>query len=703
MPYTPSTALVFERLAPASTALVFGQGASIPTANVALAAALPGPGLHISVTPNASAALAATLPGPSVLIKLTPLAELGLSITLPAVGVRISAVPGAQVAITVALPGLSTAITLRPALPAAIVMTLPGPAASLQTDYLSNTQRPTIARLHTLAQIGAPLQTGATQPQQHASSTSAGTAGRFEQAQSAPQASHIATFANASTRPTDTAAQFDDAQPRRDTQSRAPMQEAERQWQRFYAPFQEADRLAAARLAGRFEDGLNDRRATVQSQFQEAQRLPARRYSATVWPAVPISAYRAAPFEQAVPPPPGRWVRPTVVPIVPTDWGTALLFACPPLTAPHLLFGITPCPTAPVALFQILPARFYMTIHSIYAQRLPDLADVPLFEATVSADSGSYCWSLSASGPANLFELLAPVAGLPAQLRLTLDGIPWVFAIDSISRSAQFGKTGATIQGRSLTALIAAPYVRSESRIEPDDKTAQQLALGNLANTGINLDWGVGAGANANSGMIDWLVPAGAYSRQGTPLEAVSRIVQAAGGYLQSHRSSATLLTRHPYGTRAGDTSGAPWDWMTGAADVELAPDALITESVDRNDGPDLNAVYVSGTTAGVLALVKRTGTAADKLADMVTDSLITHADAARQRGLAVLGAAGRKYAVRLDLPVLTGVGQPGVLDVGQLVQVNTATPWRGRVRGVSVSAKRPSLRQTITLERHVA
>jgi hypothetical protein len=355
---------------------------------------------------------------------------------------------------------------------------------------------------------------------------------------------------------------------------------------------------------------------------------------------------------------------------------------------------VPPDPELPAALFYILPARFYMTAHTIFAQRLPDLADIPIFEATVAADSGSYCWSLQASGPASLFELLAPVDGLPVQLRVTLDGMPWVFAIDAISRNRQFGRSGVSVQGRSVTALIGAPYLRATTRDNAGGALlAQQLAVAALDTTGIDLDWG----------LTDWLVPAGAWSHQGTPLDAVQAIAQAAGGYLQSHRSTATLLARHPYAQRAGDLPGAPWGWMTGAADVELATDALITEGVERKDGSDINAVYVSGTTAGLLALVKRTGSAADKLASPITDSLITHADAARQRGLAVLGSAGNKYAVRLELPVLTGSSEPGVLDVGQLVQVNASIPWRGRVRAVSVSAKRPILRQTVTLERHLS
>ena len=373
---------------------------------------------------------------------------------------------------------------------------------------------------------------------------------------------------------------------------------------------------------------------------------------------------------------------------------THLLFQHPAPTNARLLFGgVYIEPDKPQSTLYILPARFYMTSHTIIAQRLPDLAELPIFEATVSADSGSFCWSLSANGHASLFDLLAPVNGLPARVKLTLDGIPWVFAVDSLSRNSGFGKTGVSLSGRSVTSLISAPYMRVATRNNAGGaRTAQQLAAEALNLTGVTLDWGI----------TDWLVPTNAWNHQGTPLDAVQTIVQAAGGYVQSHRSDAKLLARHPYGARIGDAAGAPWGWMQGAADVELAPDAIITDSVERKDGADINGVYVSGTTQGVLGLVKRTGTAADKLAAMVTDPLITDVVAARQRGLSILGAAGAKYNVQLDLPVLTGANQPAVLEVGQLVQVNTATPWRGRVRAVSVSAKRPSLRQSVTLERHL-
>jgi len=675
------TNLIFDRPAPASTTLVFGDDAAISRVDLTLTAALPALTAHIILAPRADITLTGQLPGLTANIRLAP---------------RLDAI------VQGALPELTARITLSLVIPITVTALLPALTAQIPLTYHTNTQRPTVAHLHSSAQMAAPSESGIQHLQQHAQASGSSTRASWQPSLpcSSVGAHH---FAQASPTPHAVRTAMQDA-PAQHTTTHAAMQDGDHQWLRFYSQFQEADRLATARLTGMMQDGLRDRGTRRTARWQDAAHLPAKRYTGHAGAGIATPRYTDSPFQEARVPPVGitLWPGPPVIP--PPYWGTALVFQCPPLLYPALVFGVQPCyPVTPAAIFAILPARFYMTTHSIYAQRLPDLADIPLFAATVSADSGSFCWSLSASGPASLFTLLAPTGGLPAQLRLTLDSIPWVFAIDSISRSAQFGQTGCTIQGRSVTALIAAPYVRSESRLEPVEKTAQQIAVDNLTNTGIDLDWGIGTGATANAGLIDWLVPAGAYSRQGTALESVSRIVKAAGGYLQSHRNLPTLQARHPYGWRTGNISGAPWHWMTGAPDVELAPDALITEIVQRQDGPDINAVYVSGTTHGVLALVKRTGTAADKLANMVTDALITHADAARQAGLAVLGAAGHKYAVTLDLPVLTGAGQPGVIEVGHLVQVNASTPWRGRVRGVSVSAKQPTLRQTITLERHIA
>lgn len=334
-----------------------------------------------------------------------------------------------------------------------------------------------------------------------------------------------------------------------------------------------------------------------------------------------------------------------------------------------------------------------MIAHELTAQRLPDLAPVPIFGVQLSADAGSYAWQFSAQAPLSVFDQLAPVAGVPQQLRITIDGIAFAFVVDRLQESERFGQRGAVISGRSITAALARPYAAETTRLNTAPATAQQLAAAALDLTGVALDWA----------LTDWLVPAGAWSHTGTPLAAVQAIAEAAGGYVLSARNAPTLLVRHPYPTLQGGIPGGPWNWPSADPDVEIAPDALITRSIERADGPDINGLYVSGTTAGVIALVKRTGTAGDKLAPMVADALITEEAAARQRGTAILGAAGAKHLVQIDMPLLTGVDAPGVLDVGQLVEITEAQPWRGRVRAVSVSARHGGeVRQSVQIERHI-
>jgi hypothetical protein len=357
---------------------------------------------------------------------------------------------------------------------------------------------------------------------------------------------------------------------------------------------------------------------------------------------------------------------------------------------PHnivLLFGVDPCAGAPgnAPLF-ILPRSTYMTVHAIEVVTLPGLMPVPVATASLSTDQGSFGWTLNATGPASLIEQLTPSAGVPVQLRVTLDGLVFVFAVEGLQRTRAFGQTGASITGRSITALVGDPYMPEGTFMNAADATAQQLMEAALEFTGVTLDWQI----------TDWLVTAGAWSFSGTPLAAVQRIAGAAGAIVQSHRSNAIfrILPRYPT---------LPWEWAATTPDVTFPLDPVVTDGWQRADQPAYNGVYVSGQSQGVLAFVKRTGTAGDLQAAMVTDALITHADAARQRGGSILGAAGPQAQVSIELPVLTGMSEPGIFNVGQLVQVtDPAGTWRGLVRGVSVRVDRPSIRQTITVERHL-
>jgi hypothetical protein len=603
--------------------------------------------------------------------------------------------PNADCSIAAALPALAGAVCVAIALRVDGAATLPGLAGAVVCAQDMAAQRPLVAQVHAGAQVAQAVRSGVRHPAQITRATTAGATTPAQEAMAVASAT-IARAQDAARTARQAKAAFTQALGAPTLPQAVLWQAADpRARPAVQSPFAQGVRGGTAVQGVRWQEGLRDRHAHRLARAQVAQAVPPIYTKARAQPAKALLAARLVRMQDAMHPAAGVSpypTRPTPAPLV--DWATALLFACPPLVYPALVFGAKPCVVLPTggATLVILPARFYMIAFNVFAQRLPDGAEVPLFDATVSIDVGSFCWALSASAPAGVFEQLSPTSTLPVQLRVTMGGVPWVFAVDGLARTHSFGQQAVRIQGRSVTALLGAPYMPVTTRNNAYAATAQQLALQALDGTGVDLDWG----------LTDWLVSAGAWSHQGTPLQAVQQIASAAGGFVQSHKSAAQLLTRHPYAGRAGDLPGAPWGWAQGAADVELAPDALITTSTQRRDASAYNAIYVSGTTAGVLAHVKRTGTAGDVLAPMQTDALITHADAARQRALSVLGATGAQHDITLELPILSGAGQPGVLEVGQLVQVNTTTPWRGRVRAVSVAAKRPSLRQTITLEHHL-
>lgn len=348
-----------------------------------------------------------------------------------------------------------------------------------------------------------------------------------------------------------------------------------------------------------------------------------------------------------------------------------------------------------------------MQVHNITAELLPQVGNSPgvfidIPSVTVAADIGSFCRSFSAVGHISLFDQLAPVGGLPQRIRITLDGIAFVFVVGLVRETEAFGKRGVQFSGHSVTKLLSDPYARAGTWFNSTAQTAQQLAENVLQYTGVTLDWGV----------TDWLVPAGAWSHHGTPLSAVQSIAASIGGYVQSHRTEPVLQVRHPYPLLAGGLPGGPWNWYAAGVtpDVSLASEALMTIGTERRDGADLNAVDVSGSNQGVWRKVKRIGTAGEKTpGSPVVDPLITTDEAASQRGLSILGAAGAKHFIDFELPILTGIGQPGILEVGQLALVNQinhlgqTTPWRGRLRGVSASASFGGrVRQTVNVERHL-
>jgi len=571
---------------------------------------------------------------------------------------------------------------------------LPGAQVSGGSRYVNNVARPTVNRTAGRWQVAATRHAGIAPRYQHSQPCEIGRDPRWQDARPLPSALVLAFNETLhAIRPWAVLRQQDGT-----GLPNAPLTLAQQQADpaarlSVLLRQQDGNRVSAGPLTQHHQDGWRDRRYWASVRHQQGRALETWK-SASAGMAVTLALGILARYQAAMRARAGVYARPAASPAPQPCYTPSglLVFAGPRASDGLLIFmceraggGALPHRTIAIPVL-----RVYMTTHHMQAVLLPGGESVTLLDVQLSADADNPGWSLSATGPDYLMDQLGG-AGAPKQIRLTIDGLPWVFAVERLDRTRAAGQRRVRISAVSTPMLLGQPYLPAQTWLNAQDVTAQQLVADALQYTGVDVDWQI----------PDWLVTAGAWSFTGTPLAAAVRIAESVGAVLQSDPVNPLLryLPRYPT---------MPWEWPHTPADVTMPSAAILTDSLERGDQPEWEAVYVMGTTQGVMTRVKRTGTAAALLAPMVTDDLITHVDAASQRGRAILGAGGRQANITLSMPLLSGatIGQsgPGLLHVGQLLEVvEPAETWRGLVRGVSLAASFSSgqVRQSLRVERH--
>jgi hypothetical protein len=437
-------------------------------------------------------------------------------------------------------------------------------------------------------------------------------------------------------------------------------------------------------------------RTAVQLIHQTGSPVGAR-WSSTHAVAAARRLTRVLPWDEAGRPKIGRSSPPVEPPIEPPPifrMHPDLEFCCPATQAglrwrPTLTLNFTRQPCIGAGL--VIPAlRVYFVSNSVDVVRLPGREPIPVKSINLSIDADSWAWGFTAAIPYSAIEMVEPTAVGPTEIEITINGLTWVMLVEGFDIRREFGSSEANIRGRSSLAWLADPYAPKRSFTPDAPFTARQLAELELERagliTGFDLDWQ----------LPDWLVPAGAWSYESlSPVQVIARLVESVGGTLNAHPHLRRLLAKSRY-------PSLPWEWANQTAHRTLPIDVVKTLSARWQEKPAFNAVFVAGERQGLVARVIRSGTAGDLLAPMIVDPLITHADAARERGRAVLADTGRQALVTLELPMLPSIG---LLDPGRLIAVGeNGQSWRGLVRGTTVSASWSQsliVRRTVEVERH--
>ena len=593
----------------------------------------------------------------------------------------------AEAALQAQLPALRVGLRVAPLDTAALACQLPGLRVSVLASYDSDVQRPLVGEAATAWQVAGqlraavadhPMQQAAALPSRQASTWSEGqdmgapAAVRLQAAQRLHRAG---------------ASHWQDASGLRGRAAVARWQECDRtNRQARTSRWQEALGLRGRAAVARWQECDHGKRQVRASRWQESQGMRAVRASG-MGKGRPASLPRSSRWQEAVVPAAGRSTWGVVIPPVdPCYLPDPHLVFWDTTTGPNLVFICDRHSDGPAAVVVVPTRRIYMVLNEVALRRVDGGLAIVCPSLQLSADVDSWTWGWSASVPASEMAKLEPgSSGDMVQLVATVNGQDFSLVLESMSRDRQFGSSRLSIGGRGLSAVWDAPYAAARSFRSSTVLTAQQLALQALEINGVPSSWGI------TWAPEDWSVPGGAWSFQGTPIGAITRIAEAAGAYVQSSPASEQLLVLPRY-------PSAPWNWGSVTPDYELPASLASREAIEWSDKAIYNRAFVSGeSSGGVLAQVTRAGTAGDQVAAMITDALCTDVIAGRQRALPVLADVGRQAMVSLRLPVLPEIG---IIPPGKFVRyVDGGTTRLGLTRSVAVESGRPSVWQTIGVQ----
>jgi hypothetical protein len=358
-----------------------------------------------------------------------------------------------------------------------------------------------------------------------------------------------------------------------------------------------------------------------------------------------------------------------------------LRIACP-LPNTTLRIAIIQCPTITIVPIQ----RVYTVQNTFSLVRVSDNEEISCVNFSASLDAGSWSWSWSASvDPTQLERVFTDAINEPIEVQATLNGTNLRLVIESISRERSFGDVSVKASGRGRTAWLAAPYSPILTFANTQDTTAQQITNQVLMFNGVSIGWSV------NWGLTDWLVRAGAWSQYSTYIEALVKIADAGGGYIQPHDTDKTIKFLPYYPT-------APWHWNAVTPDLILPESAISVEGITWSSKMIYDNVYIVGSAkGGRVDRVMRTGMGAQNPAPTVQDNLACDPIMSRQRGIRVLGDCGMQAMVTLKLPILpsTGIIRPGTMTS----YVTGGTSRIGIVRSVKIDYDFPEAWQNIEIE----
>ena len=335
-----------------------------------------------------------------------------------------------------------------------------------------------------------------------------------------------------------------------------------------------------------------------------------------------------------------------------------------------------------------IPSLRTYIMHNLITANIGGIAVDPL-GFNIKTDMDSYYWSggvsISPDDHAKIKHKLDVDIGLEPTVNVAINDLSFSIIAENQSRTRKFGNQTHSLDGRSITARLGADYATANDRLFDQANYASQIVNEQLASLPFI----------ANFEIDDWLIPASTYAISNkTPMAVIADIAEAAGGFVESHPTDATMSIKKRWKINA-------WELATATPDVTIPADVIKSATDKTVKNTRYNTILLVGNVGHE---VYRATQGRDVAAPTLSNALFTAREVTVPKGSAVLSDSGTHSIQTLDLIFDDSIP---LAQLGQIWQINdTDGAWRGVITGVAldcpVAGETPKPEQTITIDRYM-
>ena len=317
----------------------------------------------------------------------------------------------------------------------------------------------------------------------------------------------------------------------------------------------------------------------------------------------------------------------------------------------------------------------YIVKNKVEIFRTDDGRIIKAFAVEIGANSKEYLWSGSLSLP---FSELDKIIDKP-ELEININQYKFVVDVNEINTNQGFNSKDVEVSILSTTNRLKTIPSHNVGR----DSSSLGIMSAQLQRD--DLDTGF---IFVNKDGEDWVINDNLieYS-DASALDVINNIVLAVGDSVVSHAYRKEIMMKSKY--------------PVGQPTYRLPVGKLFDYGASETKSTEYNAIVVTGENIGITAVVRKEGTAGEKIAPMIVNKLITAENAARRAAINAIYNTD-DYSIDISTESVLFKEVP-MLYPRDIVQVGSDIGWIEDIRiSVALDDKALTVRHLMSIEKEV-